>query len=263
MIFIPTFAPQTGLHIQFNIVKIKIIIKYFFRLCLLLIGVYIYLILFPQVLFSNTIAYRNFKIYANEKIDDKIYEIIDNVIVQLQTSAIYDSTVHQKVFFIEGSFYEKMTKYFSIERAGYHEFLVNNSMVVPKVDVKNNSITYSDGRVRNLAQTIIHESVHTLQEKKLGFWRVIKVPEWKIEGYAFYIAKTNLILNNGRLSYQYVKSNFADLKNHSNHKHYWMYGIMTGYVLNEKHLSFDQFMSDDVTEEATAGEVMNWILSVN
>ena len=156
-----------------------------------------------------------------------------------------------------------MTKYCSKEHAGYHEFLVNNSMVVPKVDVKNNSIIYSDGRVRNLAQTIIHECVHTLQEKKLGFWKVIKVPEWKIEGYAYYIAKTNLIINNGHLSYQYVKSKYADLKNHLNQQHYWRYAVLTAYILNEKQLSFEEFMSDSVKEDETANEVINWIMPVS
>jgi hypothetical protein len=238
--------------------RLKSIFKYFLSLCLLLIGIYIYLILFPQILFSNKIEYKNFKIYSNDKIDDNINVIIDNVIVQLKTSSIYDSTVPQKVFFIDNSFYYTMTKFYNKERAGFHEFLVNNSMVVPQVDVKDNTITYSDGKVRNLAQTIIHETVHSMQENKLGFWRVIKIPEWKIEGYAFYIAKTNLILNNGHLSYQYVRKNLEDLGKHSNHKHYWMYGVMTGYILNEKNFTFDQFISDNVKEDETVKEVVNW-----
>ncbi len=202
--------------------------------------------------------YRNFSIYSNNAIDKNINWILDNCIVQLKTSEIYDSTVHQKIFFIDDSFYYQMTKSFSKERCGYHEFLVNNSMVVPKVDVRNNTITFLDGKARNLAQTMIHETIHSMQEKKLGFWKVIEQPEWKIEGYAFYIAKNNLIINNGHISYKYVRHNLEDLSNHSMRKHYWMYGVLTGYLLNEKHLTFEQFMADDVQETATVNEVVNW-----
>lgn len=239
--------------------KTKTVFKYMGGVCITIMGIYIYLILFPQVLFSNKISYRNFKIYSNNKIDDKIYKIIDNSIVQLKTCEIYDSTVLQKVFFMEGSFYFTLTRAFSKERAGFHEFLVNNTMVVPKVDEKNNALIYHDGKVCNLAQTIIHETVHSLQESKLGFWRVMKIPEWKMEGYAFYIAKTDLILNNGHLSNKYVRDNIEDLIKHpSSSKHYWMDAVMTGYLLNERHLNFEQFMADDVKEDSTAKEIVDW-----
>lgn len=221
-------------------------------------GIYVYLILFPQVLYKNNISYRNFSIYSNDQIDENIHSIIDNCIVQLKTSEIYDSTVAQKVFFIQNSFYMTLTKTFSKERSGYHVFLINNTMIVPKVNTRQNTITYEDGRVRNLAQTIIHETVHSLQERKFGFWHVIKIPEWKLEGYAYYITKTPEIINNNHLNYKFIRHNLEDIVNHSTHKHYWVYGVLTAYLLNEKHCTVDQFFSESITQETAVKEVADW-----
>ena len=240
--------------------KVRETMRYLLAAIAVCCAVYSYLILFPQVLFKNKFDYRNFSIYSNDPIDRNMRTILDNCIAQLQTSEIYDSTEHQKIFFIHDSFYYTMTKGFSIERAGYHEFLINNTMIVPAVDTRNNTLTYADGRVRNLAQTIIHETVHSLQERKLGFWGVIKIPEWKLEGYAFYISKTNDVLNKHRLSYKYVRQNLDDLCNHPTCKHYWVYGVLTAYILNEKQYSFEHFYEKNVKQDTTIKEVVDWYL---
>ena len=49
-----------------------------------------------------------------------------------------------------------------------------------------------------------------------------------------------------------------DLCNHPSCKHYWMYGVLTGYLMNEEHLNFDQFMSNDVNESITVKHVVDW-----
>lgn len=43
--------------------------------------------------------------------------------------------------------------------------------------------------VRSLSGTIAHESVHVLTARRFGEWRLARMPHWKREGYADYVAR--------------------------------------------------------------------------
>jgi hypothetical protein len=45
------------------------------------------------------------------------------------------------------------------------------------------------GGVRTLSGTIAHETAHVLTAKMLGEWRFARLPQWKREGYADYVAQ--------------------------------------------------------------------------
>lgn len=241
-----------------HIMKPGRIINNFLLVLVACLCVYVYLVLFPQVLFKEKVSYRNFNIYSNEHIDNKIFEIIDNAIVELRKSELYDSTKKQKIFFIHDSFYNRLTGDYNRNQLGYHEFFINNTMIVPKVDVKENTLIGIDGRLHVLAATIVHETIHSFQENRYGFFKVLRTPEWKLEGYAFYIARSSKVMNNGHLSVEYARQCLNDVSKYQTRKGYWLYGFMTGYLLTEKGITLDELMNDSVKYQATLDELIKW-----
>src|SRR5258705_8150134 len=59
---------------------------------------YLLTICFPQYLFAHDIAYKNFKVYSREPLDENIYRILDDAEAKLSKSPIYDSEISRRVF---------------------------------------------------------------------------------------------------------------------------------------------------------------------
>lgn len=235
----------------------KKIIKYiivFFVQCILFLA---YLLCWPQLLFSHKVEYRNFSIYSNDEIDNRIQPIIDTSIKCLKTSEIYDSTIHQRLFLIQNSFYYTLTQAYSRSRAGFHQFLFNNSMIVPAIDLDKGTMLFADDHIQKLYQTIVHETIHSMQENKLGFLKIMALPRWKQEGYAFYIAKNSRIMKNGMLR-KYLPAKVRKLLyKWKQPEEYWCFAIMVAFAITEKHMSFEQICNSEVKEDEMKTEVIN------
>lgn len=62
-----------------------------------------------------------------------------------------------------------------------------STLLFNRSDVPTDRIA-SVGGVRTLSGTIAHETVHVLTARALGEWRYARLPVWKREGYADYVA---------------------------------------------------------------------------
>lgn len=63
-----------------------------------------------------------------------------------------------------------------------------STLLFNRSDVPTDRIA-SVGGVRSLSGTIAHETVHVLTARALGEWRHARLPAWKREGYADYVAE--------------------------------------------------------------------------
>lgn len=243
--------------------KVKKAIKYSAWTLLALFSIYVYLFLYPQILFKYKISYRNFNVYSNENMDDRIPAIIDTAINKLKVSEIYDSMVTQKVFFINQSLYCTMTFPYYKERSAFHEFLINNTMIVrPPFNISNPDVV-SRSYDNSLARSITHEVIHSMQCHRLGFWKAIKAPEWKIEGYAYFIQYNDKVVKNNHLRHDYVKMYYQYIREKAFSNSYSSYALLVGFLLVEKHLNFDQLMINDVTSEKTLNDLEQWYIKNN
>ena len=59
---------------------------------------YLLTICFPQYLFAHEVTYKNFKVYAREPFDQRIYKVVDEAEARLATSTIYDREIRRRVF---------------------------------------------------------------------------------------------------------------------------------------------------------------------
>lgn len=133
-------------------------------------------------------------------------------------------------------------------------------MIVPALDLSNGTMIFADGHTQKLYQTIVHETIHSLQENKLGFLKILTLPLWKQEGYAFYIAKNSRIMKNGILRMDLPAKVRKLLHERKQPEEYWCFAIMVAYAITEKHMSFEQLCQSEVKEDKIKTEVINWFL---
>jgi predicted metalloprotease with PDZ domain len=129
----------------------------------------------------------------------------------------------------------------------------------------------------NLTYLFAHEMIHCLQAKKYGIMKFnpFRHPDfWKLEGYPEYISrKTKLSSKNYSLANEIER--YIILENKATDRwvsveeggcespnYYYKGRLMVEYLMDIKHLSYDQILKDTVSENTIFKEMIKWIDSV-
>src|SRR5262245_8940400 len=65
---------------------------------MLIVVAYLLTLCFPQYLFAHEVAYKNFKVYSRQPVDQNIYKVLDDAEISISKSTIYDRDVSRRVF---------------------------------------------------------------------------------------------------------------------------------------------------------------------
>jgi len=107
-------------------------------------------------------------------------------------SALYRGPVSRSIFLTSGGWRWRLM---SLQMSGTIAFRrpLGNLIVVndadPAADTARNHIRF--GGVRTLHDTIAHETTHILLTDHFGLVQAAQFPQWKVEGYADYVAGTS------------------------------------------------------------------------
>jgi hypothetical protein len=232
------------------------------------------IILFPQPLFANKMSYKKFTVYSNEQIDDAIKTILDNAINLVERSELYDSNYKYDIILCNSSFYNKIDdKLLGVGRTA--RATLNNVVIKVRVDPANNVAfpTFHKACEENLTEVIAHEMIHCLQANKYGLFKFnpFKHPEfWKLEGYPEYISKQKELsdkdygLTSDIDRYVTLESKATDIWVSSEEggcevpDYYYKGKLMMEYLIDIKHLSYDQILKDTTSENTIYEEMIRW-----
>lgn len=232
------------------------------------------IILFPQRLFAKKISYKNFTVYSNNNVDESIKVVLDNALTLVQRSELYDSNYEYNIILCNNSFYNKIDDI--VFGAGpTARSRLKNVIIKIRVDPKNNLAfpTFHKACEVNLTDVIAHEMIHCLQAHKFGILKFnpLSHPEfWKLEGYPEYISKQKQLsgkdysLTNDINRYLKLKSKATDIWISSKDggcevpDYYYRGRLMIEYLINIKHLSYDQILKDTTSENAIYQEMLKW-----
>lgn len=143
-------------------------------------------------------TYKEFTVCSNNKIDPGIKIVLDNAMVLVKRSELYDYSYQYNVILCYNSFYNKIDDllgYGPAARARLH-----NVVIKVRIDPQNNKAfpTFPDSCEINLTNLIAHEMIHCLQGHKYGIrkFNPFNHPEfWKLEGYPEYVSKQDQLSN--------------------------------------------------------------------
>lgn len=154
---------------------------------LLLVTVsYVLLLGHPELLFDKQIERGDFALYARQRIDTGIAQVLDTAQTRLIASPLYRSG--RRRVFITGS--SRWHAFFTGPgyRAMAKNFELGNSIYIPSLDSTATHIVHFDSRRALLAPVLVHEAAHTDLQRHVGLLRLWRLPFWKREGYSEMVA---------------------------------------------------------------------------
>lgn len=215
--------------------KIKYIRKIFLY-PLVVVLVYAFLLIFPQVIFPYKVIIDQFTVYADTPLDNNIYKIIPEAGQRIKKSELYRDDISFRLFLCNQSWRYWLLTQGKVNTAAIAETNITRNIYFNKCDVANNEMVPRKGAVfdhkdRPLTYYFAHEMTHILESNYAG--RYNRAPSWLREGYADYIGKGGNFDFEGNL--ELLKENDPAL----NPKNglYNQYHLMVAYLLDNQKMS--------------------------
>lgn len=232
------------------------------------------IVFFPEPLFAHKIEHGQFNVYSNDKIDNEIKDILDNAVNLVKSSELYDQTYTFDIFLSYNSFFNKLDdKILGHGPSG--RATDNNITIKVAVEIKNNLFfpTFYQKCEGNLTYLLAHEVIHCLQHNKYGKLKFnpFRHPElWKLEGYPEYVSRrTKLLASNYNLVNEIER--YIDLESKATDiwmsieeggckapNYYYKSRLMTEYLIDIKHFTYDKILADTVSEDRIYEEMIKW-----
>lgn len=206
------------------------------------------ILLFPQILFSNTLTHKNFKIYYHsEKADiDRLTAILDESLTLLRSSDVFNSSKEQKIFLCAS--YGEFTFFAPRSRKSFAvNYPVTQNIFLAPSNIGNNEIKRngSENNTRTLSGVIAHETTHSGLEDKLGLFKYKMLPTWKNEGYCDYVAQESSY--DEKLGWTQICDNKDEVDVPS--FTYFKYKTYVDYLLEKEKVTLDSFFIKDFNVE--------------
>lgn len=233
------------------------------------------IILYPQSLFANKVEYKQFKVYSNEKINDEVKSILDTALSLVRKSELYDAAYKVDIFLSYNTFFNKIDD--KVFGYGPTARAIDNNLVFKvAVDINKNLVysTFHKPCEQHFDYVIAHEMTHCLQAHKYGILKFgpFKHPEmWKLEGYPEYVARQKFSSSTDNLKKEIER--FMELKRKQidiwilveeggcEAPDYYLKGmLMTEYLINVRHLTYDQLLKDTRSEGEIYSEMIAWAI---
>jgi len=234
--------------------KFKKFLKFFLPIAGGFLAVCLTIFIFPQILFAHKTTHKQFTVYSDRPIDESISRVLDDAIIRLSKSEIYDSEQKFRIFFCN-DIWRLMIFSLGNDNVGAIAIAdLTKDIFIRPVNIPNNKIvppeswqfaeipfTFND---RPLSYFIAHEATHNMESVHTGkiLWRY---PRWLIEGYADYIGKGDDFDFDENL--RMFKANAPELDPEKGL--YRRYHLYVSYLLEKKKKSIKEVFADPPNEE--------------
>lgn len=161
-------------------------------------GIYVFVLLFPSLLFAHKITYRQCTVYSDQAIDPNIKNIINGALMRISASGLYDPGQHFNIYICNrlwrfNLFTQGKTLAGAVAQYDFTRYIffrpcdIAQDRIIPPKEwyFASNPNSFKD---RPLTYYFAHEMTHIMQSRYTGrgSWRY---PVWLTEGYADYISK--------------------------------------------------------------------------
>jgi len=219
---------------------------------------YLGLLLYPNFLFANHHQFKNFYIYSDQEIPNKIDKVLIDVLERIEQSELYENKDEFSIYFCNSKWRLLLLTRNSSIGGLVNQGLTDNVYIRASEIEKNKIVSPTKGQEialveeRPLSYFIAHEITHGLQTKIERFMH-ITTPKYIVEGYADYIAKST--------SFRYEKylNDFLqnDITMNPTTGLYNKYHLLIAYLMDVKRLSFREIVNLKLEMESVENELKN------
>lgn len=226
------------------------IVRYSF---LLIVAAFVFLLVYPQVLFAHEVRYKNFTVYSRQPLDQSIYTVLDKVEAQLSASPINDVNVEPKIFLTNSQkLYSLLSLYIGWNSFGRgYPLLPTKNVFINEADVSRDLVfrKAATGSQRSLSGVISHEITHLHIRNKFGYLRNFTMPSWKKEGYCEYVA------GGSTLDYESGVKLWKANPNDGTGYQYFKYYLTVKYLLETDKVTVEDLFNRDIDQTQVEGKV--------
>ncbi|MYM42187.1 hypothetical protein [Duganella qianjiadongensis] len=227
------------------------IIKFGLQWSITLISVgFIILQFMPEFLFPHNVSFSTVTIYSTRPLPPETKMLVDKSVKLVEKSELANSNQRNQVFVSDRfgvyNFFAPMNEGFAITN------LLTGNTIVARGDIRENTsyATAATFNKRTLSSVIAHELTHLLIRDRLGLINGLRTPAWVVEGYCDYIAGESSFPEHEGMKL------LAERKaNESPSFRYFQGRVLMRYLIEERHMSFEQIavqarQSDALQKEA-------------
>jgi hypothetical protein len=204
--------------------------------------VYALLLAFPEPLFAHRIEQGSFVLYSRGPLRREL--VAPRLLLaeaRLERAEIHHRGESHRVF-VTGS----KTLYRLVNGPYYAAIARNvelgNAIFLPNLDPEAARVVHFDGRFAPLEEILAHEAIHTIVQERLGLARAIRLPFWKKEGYAQYVALDFFPLASGVSALRSADEHPTLEGGSAVPRHYLEAAVVWAHRISVKHESFDEII---------------------
>jgi hypothetical protein len=171
----------------------KCFLKWLLLSPLVLAGLYILILCFPQPLFPYKSSFENLSLYCDEPLSEKSVDVLKDIQRRLGTSVLYKDRHHENIFVCNQEWRHRLFFSAAFKSGGLAYCFAPWNAFLRKSDVDRNILFNkkgeSSGPDRPFSYFAAHEVTHGLTVWAFGPWVLLRSPSWMTEGYADYVGK--------------------------------------------------------------------------
>jgi hypothetical protein len=160
---------------------------------LLLLVAYVVLLAFPYTFFSYEAKYKNITVYSDRPISPALPSVLSLVEERLRKSPLNDPGLEHRIFICNDNRRFALFTNLKYRVGGVNYEWLTRNIFLRGANIDRNRLIGPSGREvpgeRTLAYFMAHEITHSLVSKHLGRYAYWRLPAWKQEGYADYVAR--------------------------------------------------------------------------
>lgn len=228
----------------------------------------------PSLSYANKTQFDMITVYHNQDLEEQTESVIKNAIQIIKRSDIFDKNMNIQFCLNDDKIYPNL---YPFAGATAYAFLNKTTIYASKPNFKENFTSFqwaiNDYELRkyNLTKLLAHEFMHNVQfdyDLVYSITSTLGKRNWKLEGHAEYIArefkKDGLLKNKIALYLMEEKKdhvgvpvfNLEDgtIQNLS----YFKYALVIQYLMEEKHLNFNQISEHEIGLNDLFKEMIDW-----
>jgi hypothetical protein len=242
--------------------KLSKILLYVFVVLLVIMVIPQLILTFPPALFDEKLIHNQFTVLSDKPIYPDMPSTLDSLVGRLELTGFYN---HKPITIIlchsesKSAFLDKISM--TPSGAGFHHFSGNVFLFPERIEVFKHENSKVTGEEQLLIQDsyqefefediLSHEVLHKLHADTMGIWefrREFSPPHWKAEGFAEYYTHRDDMEEDSEQYFMQQATLYFKYKDKFP-LFYLRSRLLYEYLVDYKHLNFNDIMSDEVTEE--------------
>ncbi len=236
----------------------------------MLVGLYLSIFFFPYPLFPHHAELAGFSVYSDRVISDDFAPVFEDARRRVEAMPLYRGAALPRVFVCRSqrrfAFLVRMAgkghagQGLLISMAGNAFISEQGIKVVAQRNAGRPAHSRLDG---SWAGAIAHEVAHHLVFAELGFRKARRIPAWKSEGYADYVANLASAASDPdndlqtRIALLLDDDSWQHLTGSVDRRHF-RWHVLVEYLCTERGFDLADLLAEDVTESSAMADMKAW-----